>query len=116
MVFVGLDLIAHLLLVERKELVPWGVDPTFVLCKSHAPGFASDSRARLTFESKSELSPMGPSISLTDVNGTTKSDVTIHKVPVDDAPHHAITRLDVLLRLLTSPRTVVCIFSTFVYG
>jgi len=116
MAFVGLDLIARLLLIERKDAIPWGMDPTFGLRNTHVSEFASDSRPRLPFESESKLPPMGPSISLIDVKGTTKSDLTIHNVPVDDTPQHTITPLEVLLRLLKSPRAVVCIFSTFVYG
>jgi len=116
MAFVGLDLIARLLLIERKDAIRWGVDPTFGLHNSHILELVSDSRPRLPFKGESELPPIGPSISLIDVKGTTKSDLTIHNVPVNDTPQHTITPLEVLLRLLKSPRAVVCIFSTFVYG
>jgi len=164
MAFAGVDLIARLLLIERKDAIPWGVDPTSDLDKPHAlefpsdsrvrvtlenesvpplmgssipltdvkgivrtdvtirevpaddAKFASDSRVRVTLENESVSSLMRSSIPLTDVKGIVGTDVTIHEVPADDAPQHTITPLNVLLKLMTSPRAVVCIFSTFVYG
>ena len=116
MAFAGFDLIARLLLVERKDAIPWGVDPAPDLYISHAPTPASDSKARLTVESESVPPSMRSFLPLADVKGAVRSDVTIHKVPADDVPQHTITPLDVLLKLLTSPRAVVCILSTFVYG
>ena len=58
---------------------------------------------------------MGPSISLIDIK-TTKSDIAIYNVPIDDTPQRTITLLEVLLRLVKSLHAAVCIFSMFVYG
>ena len=58
---------------------------------------------------------MGPSISLIDIK-TTKSDIAIYNVPIDDTPQRTITLLEVLLRLVKSLHAAVCICSMFVYG
>ena len=115
MAFVGLNLITCLLLIQKKDAILWGMDPTFCPHNPHVLEFASDSPLWLLFESKSKLPLMGLSISLIDIE-TTKSDIAIYNVPIDDTPQHTITLLEVLLRLLKSLHAAVCIFSMFVYG
>ena len=111
--FAGLDLIIRLLVIERKDAIPWGVDPAADPDEVRTPSPASDSPP-LTLESGSPS--VGLLISPTDTKGAFGPGITISQAPSDDVTQHTITPLDVLFRLLTSPRAVVCIFSTFAYG
>ncbi|KAF9646088.1 MFS general substrate transporter [Thelephora ganbajun] len=119
MAFAGLDLIARLLVIERKHAIPWGIDPAAdpdeARAKRQNPG--NDSQALLipgiASQSVGSLNP--PTVA--GVRTAQSSEIPITQpAPVDDAAQQIITPLDVLLRLVTSPRAVVCIFSTFVYG
>jgi len=116
MAFAGVDLIARLLVVERKDSIPWGVDPAADPDETQAPKPASDSRTLSVLEigppsEGSFISSIG-----TDVKEAGGLGATTSQEHVVDAVKYVITPLDVLLRLLTSPRAVICIFSTFVYG
>jgi len=113
--FAALDLIARLLIIERKDAVLWGVDPAADPNEAEKPNPVNSARV-LSFENRSTSvgSFCPPSdISVKTVEGP---ETVISRAPADDVVQHVISPLDVLLRLLTSPRAVVCIFSTFVYG
>ena len=110
MAFAGVDLFARLLLIERKNAIRWGVDPAadpteIPASKFQVPMGGVDSVE--SFGSQADTTPKEP----------TGSDFIVRQIlaePEDD--HVVITPLGVLLKLLTSPRALVCIFSTFVYG
>ena len=112
MVFAGIDLIARLLVIERKDAIPWGVDPAADPGETQAPEPANDPQAVSALESALPPAELLTSSTNTDSKEASKPS----QAHVDDAAKHVITPLDVLLRLLMSPRAVVCIFSTFVYG
>ena len=110
MAIAGVDLIIRLLVIERKDAIPWGVDPAADPDETQATKSAGDLQA-LESGPPSE----GPSISSIgdDVKEPGGPGLTSSQAHVDDAVQRVITPLGVLLRLLTSPRVVVCIFSTF---
>ena len=111
----SVDLIARILVVERKDAIRWGVDPAADPARTQS--LANES-SRALFAVDSGLSSVGSLIPSTHTNaeGTVRSEISVNQAPPDDATQHTITPLDVLLRLVTSPRAVVCVFSTFVYG
>lgn len=116
MAFAAFDLIARLLIIERKDAIPWGVDPAADPDEAKEREPVNDSQAPLALESGSSSvgsfnSPIGA-----DIKATEKSGISVDQAPADADARNSVTPLDVLSRLLKSPRAVVCIFSTFVYG
>ena len=108
MAFTSLDLLARLLLIERKEALQWGVDPAAdpAEIQKFKPMVLTGG-ARSAESLGSPMSDIGPK----------EADTAIRQIPSkpeDDGV--VITPLGVLLKLATSPRALVCIFSTFVYG
>ena len=110
MTFAGIDLFARLLLIERKDAIRWGVDPaadpaeirTFRLQIPTGGAHSVDS-----FSSPADTAPKKP----------TGLDFVVRQTPARPEDNNVvITPLDVLLKLVTSPRALVCIFSTFIYG
>lgn len=113
MAFTSLDLIVRLLVIERKDAIPWGVDPAADSDEGKEQSPANDNQVSASLGNA--LHPTEP-INLTLYGSSGAAEQS--KIPADtnDAVQRTITPLDVLSRLLTSPRAMVCVFSTFVYG
>lgn len=108
MAFTSLDLFARLLLIERKDALQWGVDPAADPAEIRKPKpMVLAGGARSVESLASPMSDIGP-------KGADTAIRQIPSKPEDDGV--VITPLDVLLKLMTSPRALACIFSTFVYG
>ena len=111
MAFAGVDLFARLLLIEKKDAIRWGYDPAANPAEILAPP-----RVQIPTGRADSVESLG---TLTDTASKRpmESDSTIRQVPAEpEGDHIVITPLGVLLKLVTSPRALVCIFSTFVYG
>ena len=106
MAFAGVDLFARLLLIERKDAIRWGADP--------AAGVRAFKLQALTggMDSVESFSTMADTIPKRLMG----SDFTVRQIPTEPEDDDVvITPLGVLLKLVTSPRALVCIFSRFVY-
>ena len=110
MAFAGVDIFARLLLIERKDAIQWGVDPAVDPTeirpfRLQVPPSGADSVESFgTPADKAPKRPMG-------------SDFTVRQMPAEPEDDGVmITPLGALLKLATSPRALVCIFSAFVYG
>lgn len=107
MSFAVFDLALRLLLIERKDAIPWGVDPAADPDKPRTRNFANDSH--VLFHTRRDVA----SFNTTGFTVVERWDGTPDRVR---GGHAVITPLDVLIRILSSPRAMVCVFSTFVYG
>lgn len=116
MAVAAVDLFARILLVERKDALPWGVDPAADPDEGQALRPANNPRVLLVLENGSPSVGSLVSSPGTFVKGTVRPEITVLRPPVEPVDNTIITPLGVLLKLMTSPRAVVCIFSTFVYG
>ena len=109
MALAGVDLFARLLLIERKDAIQWGVDPTADPTEIR-PSEAQDPTGGVdsveSFSTPTDKTPKRPM----------GSDSTVRQMPAEPENDVVITPLGVLLKLATSPRALVSIFSTFVYG
>ena len=107
MALAGVDLFARLLLIERKEAIQWGVDPAADPAEIRPfkvpTGRVGSVESFSPPADKAAKRPMG-------------SDFTVRQMPTEPENDAVITPLGVLLKLATSPRALVCVFSTFVYG
>ena len=112
MAFSTFDLLVRLLVIERKDAIKWGIDPAADPDEIKEPRLANDSRALLVHERSQSVGSSSPLV----LREAKKSEVVVGVASVDDTPQHSITPLDVLFKLLTSARAMVCVFSTFVYG
>ena len=118
MAFAGVDLIARLLVIERKDAIQWGIDPAADPDETKGPKSPNDAQTLAALEGGTPAVGSFDSPTYVGVDAKTleKSEVPVVQAPGDEIPRDPLTPVDVLCRLLTSPRAVVCIFSTFVYG
>ena len=118
MAFAGVDLIARLLVIERKDAIQWGIDPAADPDETTEPKSSNDAQTLAALEGGTPAvgSFDPPTYVGVDAKTLEKSEVPVVQAPGDEIPRDPLTPVDVLCKLLTSPRAVVCIFSTFVYG
>lgn len=112
MAFSTFDLLVRLLVIERKDAIKWGVDPAADPDEVKERSLANDSRALSVHKTSQSVGSSNPFV----FRESKKSEIDVGVAPVDETPQHSITPLDVLFKILTSARAMVCVFSTFVYG
>lgn len=116
MAFAGLDLIVRLLVIERKDAIRWGVDPAADPNEAKKRNPTSYSQASLTPERIQKSVELLTLPVRADSRAADESGIDINRAPAGNTPQQTLTPLDVLSRLLASPRAMVCVFSTFIYG
>jgi hypothetical protein len=107
MIIISIDLLGRLLVIERKDSIPWGVDPA--ACSS-ATASVEEGRPEPTNEVESAL----PSATSHNEDGISSEERTSQRPPSYRPVH--LTPLGVFMKLLGSSRAMTCILSTMVYG
>jgi MFS transporter, DHA1 family, solute carrier family 18 (vesicular amine transporter), member 1/2 len=127
-----LDLVGRLLVIERHEALQWGIDPTIL---PEPKNKESNNGASLTTVTpneteKQEPSTSGPTQDAADPATSERIDQTMNTQETVDAQENTentntvlepsqiqpISLVRVLKKLLTSPRALVPVFLSLVYG
>lgn len=116
--FTAVDLVARLLLIERKEALAWGIDTL----KSNDAHITNDTEAR---EPGMEMTPIdtvviSSAVSVMTANNDghlTRENITQQSAQGNPQPHERkpMSELKVVLALSRSPRALSAIVCTFVY-